>query len=326
MLPLETPVFHDFVRKYPTNICLRRLEPELPGRLNQQPLGHLLFRATMSKQVTHLQIAEWLKSAAPKAITAVNLEVIVNGAPQIEGSSSDRAFPSGSAFENLSEPAKNEMVRCMRQMKEHATVNPVDEEMDMNQTIEVSPKGNGERISMSTAQTAVQTPTLLNTTVEEHPPQGKTLHVLPITPAAVDTALLLHRARQENDPDDSNSTTSYEFTVSPSLPPGEDYYPLLSTDTFLTMHRKFAMTRTFASLHERVLLNKQDELNGLEERLSQLNRIKSTASPDIPAAGRQADARDAYTLRQKLLREVEWKLKDYSKTHFKITRRTKWLT
>ncbi|KAJ4172019.1 hypothetical protein NW754_007617 [Fusarium falciforme] len=102
-----TPVFHNFARESPTNIRLQPVNQE--QRFMQKPSGYLLFRASLSGDVTGTQIAEWLKSAAPSNVTAVSIEAVVSRARRIQ-----EAFPKGSAFEKLSEAARDEILWSMR--------------------------------------------------------------------------------------------------------------------------------------------------------------------------------------------------------------------
>ncbi|KAF5008703.1 hypothetical protein FDECE_5030 [Fusarium decemcellulare] len=200
----ETPVFHDFVRKSPTKIVLNRLQlNEASGGFVQKPSGYLLFRASLSDDVTGLQIARWLKTAPPKNITAVSIEAIVSRARRMQGALKDGAFPTGSVFEQLSKPARDEIVRGIRGLNtvmaataEYANDNTVSDEA---QTIE---KSLGEIQNMvSTISTAVETPLLLDTgggraatTAQESPNDGL------IAASDVDAALLLREAILHEDP------------------------------------------------------------------------------------------------------------------------------
>ncbi|KAM7211284.1 hypothetical protein V8F06_013341 [Rhypophila decipiens] len=118
----ETPVFHDFVRQYPTHIRLQPLPTldaaEATNGFIQKPSGYLLFRASLSGDVTGLQIAQWLKAAPPDYVTAVSIEAIVSRARRMQTSTNlvDGCFPPGSMFEALPAAARAEIVRCMRNL------------------------------------------------------------------------------------------------------------------------------------------------------------------------------------------------------------------
>ncbi|CAM1511327.1 Fc.00g088400.m01.CDS01 [Cosmosporella sp. VM-42] len=224
----ETPVFHDFVRQSPTRIVLQRLQQqEVTGGFIQKPSGYLIFRASLSDDITGLQIAEWLKTAPPKNVTAVSIEAIVSRARQMQGALKDGNFPTGSVFEKLSKLARDEIMRCMRGLNtvmaattgyaREAAANTADEEKD---TIEKS-LGEIEGI-VSTVCTAVETPLLLDTCSgrgsppSEEAPDDRGFHGL-MAAADVSAALLLRQAILYDDPCRYSSEISRDkigFTLS----------------------------------------------------------------------------------------------------------------
>jgi hypothetical protein len=68
------------------------------------------------------------------------------------------------------------------------------------------------------------------------------------------------------------------------------------------------MFRFFGRLHARILLHNQDQLIELEQKLDQLDRDETT--PYFLASRRD----DMNIKRQKILAEIEQKLKEYSKS------------
>ncbi|WXC58110.1 hypothetical protein SNK03_004008 [Fusarium graminearum] len=167
----ETPVFHDFVRKSATKIVLQPLETrDIPEGFAAKPAGYLVFRASLSDDVTGLQIANWLKTAPPKNVTAVSIEAVVSRARRIQDALKDGAFPEGSLFEQLSKPARDEILRgihglntVMDSCKEFATDTTTSgDELVQQSLVEIQDK-------VSTLRTAVQTPLLLDTAISRSP-------------------------------------------------------------------------------------------------------------------------------------------------------------
>lgn len=164
----KTPVFHNFVRESPTNIRLHRLTYQ--DGFMQKPTGYLLSRESLSGNVTGMQIAEWLKSAPPKNVTAVSIEAIVSRAFQIQELLKDGVFAKDSVLLKLSKPARDEIKRCLRGLNtimaetaeyaKDAGTTADHEEVD---TIRNS-LGQIEQ-SVSTFCTAIETPLLLENSV-----------------------------------------------------------------------------------------------------------------------------------------------------------------
>jgi len=81
-----------------------------------KPSGYIFFRASLSDDLTGLEIANWLKTAPPMNITAVRIEAIVTKARRLQGlvQGPDRVFPAGSVLGKLSQPAQTEIIRAFR--------------------------------------------------------------------------------------------------------------------------------------------------------------------------------------------------------------------
>ncbi|KAM0430000.1 hypothetical protein ACHAPT_006006 [Fusarium lateritium] len=199
----ETPVFHNFVRESPTNIRLQRLNHE--QGFMQKPSGYLLFRASLSGDVTGTQIAEWLKSAAPNHVTAVSIEAIVTRARRIQ-----EVFPKDSVFEKLSQVAKDEITRRMRGL--NTVMATTAENAQDSSPITITEKEEAVQRSLdnieetvSTVCAAIETPLLLDDGTSRGPklPQGiANDDRLPslLAAAGVDAALLLRQAILDEDP------------------------------------------------------------------------------------------------------------------------------
>ncbi|KAF4975868.1 hypothetical protein FZEAL_7401 [Fusarium zealandicum] len=139
------------------------------------PLDHvrgiLLFRASLADDVTGLQIAEWLKTAPPKNVTAVSIEAIVLRARRIQGALKDSAFPTGSLFDKLSESARMEILRSLH----HLNTDMATTALTADHARDAATNGatRNEKVTanvldqikgvVSTVCTAVETPLLLDT-------------------------------------------------------------------------------------------------------------------------------------------------------------------
>ncbi|KAK0707028.1 hypothetical protein B0T26DRAFT_744079 [Lasiosphaeria miniovina] len=165
----ETPVFHDFVRQYSTRIRLQRLQDpdSQSGGFIQKSVGYLLFKASLSEDVTGLQVASWLKTAPPENVTAVSIEAVVSRARRMQSALRDGAFPPGSMFERLSAPARAEILRCLRGLNtvmassaEHASIAAAAVGSFEKEPIESS-LGEIQDV-VSTVCAAVETPLLLD--------------------------------------------------------------------------------------------------------------------------------------------------------------------
>ncbi|KAG5660856.1 hypothetical protein KAF25_002499 [Fusarium avenaceum] len=200
----ETPVFHDFARKSPTKITLQRLFPtEAKGEFTQKPSGYLLFRAALSDDVTGLQIANWLKTAPPKNVTAVSIEAIVSRARSMQGVLKDGAFPSGSVFEQLSKHARDEIIRGIRGLNAVMATTAEYARDDVADKDERAIKKSIFEIQdlVSTVSTAVETPLLLDATVGGRSSvdlQDKAARLLDASD--VDAAIQLREAILNDDP------------------------------------------------------------------------------------------------------------------------------
>ena len=82
-------------------------------------------------------------------------------------------------------------------------------------------------------------------------------------------------------------------------------YPRLAA--FINSDRDFVMFRCFGRLHARILLHKQDELCELEQRLEAIDKDEATLY--LLSTRRQ----DTNIERRNILRELEEKLKEYSR-------------
>ncbi|KAF4471552.1 HET-s domain [Fusarium albosuccineum] len=162
----ETPVFHDFVRKSPTKITLQRLQsPDISKRFIQKPSGYLLFRASLTDDVTGLQIAKWLKAAPPRGVTAVNIEAVVSRSRHTQEASNEGLFPAGSVFEQLSKSAREEIIRGVRGLNTVMAVTAEDARRHVaaNEATTIDKPLGEVQDAMSAMSTAAEAPLLLST-------------------------------------------------------------------------------------------------------------------------------------------------------------------
>jgi hypothetical protein len=86
-----------------------------------KPKGYVVFRASLSNDVTGLELAEWLKTAPPANVTAVRIEAVVEDARRLQNlvglvNGTQKMFAKGSLFEKLSFSAKQEIVLAFRKL------------------------------------------------------------------------------------------------------------------------------------------------------------------------------------------------------------------
>lgn len=80
----------------------------------RKPSAYVFLRASLSDDLTGLEIADWLKTAPPKNVTAVGIEGVVTKARRLQGLVDNHAFPASSIFGKLSLAAKQEILRQFR--------------------------------------------------------------------------------------------------------------------------------------------------------------------------------------------------------------------
>jgi hypothetical protein len=113
---LETPLWGDLVRKSPTSIPIKPLRSASDPRFIRKPSSHIVFRASLANDITGLEIAEWLKTAPPASVTAINIEAIVQKARRIQSVAESDIFPAGSIFNKLSKSAQSDIIRSIQNL------------------------------------------------------------------------------------------------------------------------------------------------------------------------------------------------------------------
>ncbi|KAF4536934.1 MOSC domain-containing protein [Lasiodiplodia theobromae] len=96
-----TPYYVDLARTKATSTPIKKLKVTLDPRFMRKPSGYLMFRVSLTDDLTGRQIADWLKTAPPESVTAVNIEAVVTKARRLQKNLSSEAFPPGSLLSKL---------------------------------------------------------------------------------------------------------------------------------------------------------------------------------------------------------------------------------
>ena len=82
----------------------------------KKPSSDIFFRASLTGDPSGLEIADWLKTAPPKAVTAVNIEAVVLRARTVQRQDESCAFPPRSIFNKLPAGARNEILQQFQEL------------------------------------------------------------------------------------------------------------------------------------------------------------------------------------------------------------------
>lgn len=82
----------------------------------KKPSSDIFFRASLTGDITGLEIADWLKTAPPKAVTAVNIEAVVLRARTVQGQDGSKPFPPRSIFNKLPDGAQKEILQQFQEL------------------------------------------------------------------------------------------------------------------------------------------------------------------------------------------------------------------
>lgn len=96
-----TPYYVDLARTRATSTPIKKLKVPLDPHFMRKPSGYLMFRVSLTGDLTGRQIADWLKTAPPESVTAVNIEAVVTKTRRLQNSLSSEAFPPGSLLSKL---------------------------------------------------------------------------------------------------------------------------------------------------------------------------------------------------------------------------------
>jgi hypothetical protein len=113
---LETPVYDDLARSSPTSMILKPLVALLDPQFKRKPKGLLMLRISLSDSLTGTEIANWLKTAPPKNVSAVDIEAVIKKALCLQDAASHNIFSPGSVFGKLSRDAQDELRRRLQSL------------------------------------------------------------------------------------------------------------------------------------------------------------------------------------------------------------------
>ncbi|RPA80706.1 hypothetical protein BJ508DRAFT_415189 [Ascobolus immersus RN42] len=116
----ESPYYCDLSNEDHPSIALKPLEKSLPSgfeRRTAKPSSTVLLRVSLIDDPTGLQLANWLKSYAPRGVHAVDIEGIVLKARRLQGLSGEyKDFFPGSTLSKLSEAAQREIAEKLMEL------------------------------------------------------------------------------------------------------------------------------------------------------------------------------------------------------------------
>jgi hypothetical protein len=92
------------------------LKPANGLRFKKKPAGYIVFRASLSDDLDGLQISNWLKTNAPRNVTAVHIEAIVLKARRLQRNLDRDALMPNSVLSKLSSSAQNEIIRHLQSL------------------------------------------------------------------------------------------------------------------------------------------------------------------------------------------------------------------
>lgn len=165
---IETPVFHEFTRREgKTGISLKCLSDTSSLRFAQKPAAHIMFRASLSSDVTAFAIAEWLKNAPPINVTSVRIEAAVLDARHLQSiieqdHTPSNLFSQGSIFDKLSPAAKDEIIRAFQTLNTTLDTSKrlAEEQPNQKDSEEIRKTLQSIEEATTAVRTAVETPLL----------------------------------------------------------------------------------------------------------------------------------------------------------------------
>ncbi|KAG6353630.1 hypothetical protein INS49_005338 [Diaporthe citri] len=162
------------------------------GRFVRRPAGYVLFRASLSDDVTGREIADWLKTAAPKNVTAVDIELVITRARRLQGLLDGQGYADSSVFSRLSEPARQEIVRQLQGLNTVMSTAEGNARDPTRAADRASIEESIESINSGVANvcSAVETPILLDLSQDSESLEDDEL----VTAADAGPAILLRRA------------------------------------------------------------------------------------------------------------------------------------
>lgn len=124
---------------------------------------------SLSSDLTGLEIADWLKTAPPKAITAVTIEAVILRARALQHQLESNAFPPGSIFSKLPPSAQRGILRQIQELNSIMAITSETarggESISDNEAI--SRAYDSIHDAVSAVSSAIETPLLLDLTPDD---------------------------------------------------------------------------------------------------------------------------------------------------------------
>jgi hypothetical protein len=161
------PDYTDLVKSGSESIYLRPLNPPENASFIKKPVGSLLFRASLSDDLTGLEIARWLQSYCPTSVVAVNIEHIVLKARRLQDLQEllqSGVIPPDSILRRLSESAKAEILSHMHdlQLTFSTTANSAADPNTNKDSATAQKAWKDLKANVSAVSKAIETPILLS--------------------------------------------------------------------------------------------------------------------------------------------------------------------
>jgi hypothetical protein len=202
------PDYTDLVKSGSESIYLRPLNPPEKAGFIKKPMGYLLFRASLTDDLTGLEIARWLQSYCPTAVVAVNIEHIVLKARRLQGLQEllqSGVIPPDSILRRLSESAKAEILSHMHdlQLTFSTSANSAADPNTNKDSTTAQKAWKDLRANVSAVSKAIETPILLESNDPIDPNLAKSDAVVKVIGAGPSLSLrhqLLHNEALRRDP------------------------------------------------------------------------------------------------------------------------------
>lgn len=160
-LGIETPVFHDFAKRSATKIWLENLKEPQSLTFITKPSSYVVMLVSLADDLTGQEMAEWLKAAAPKKVTAVEIEALVLRARRLQGLR-EQVFAPDSMLGKLSPSAKTEILKALQTLHTTMAVTSQHAKDQLPETdAELAERALGDiQTSVTAACDALETPLL----------------------------------------------------------------------------------------------------------------------------------------------------------------------
>lgn len=160
----ETPFWDSLGSDTVTGISIKRLNPPSYLGFTKKPIGYVFLRASLLDDLDGLQISEWLKTNAPKNISAVHIEAIVLKARRLQKNLDHDAFPPNSVLRKLSQSAQSEVLKELQSLDTvmAASVRNAQNALVKSDSDSISNTLDAIQASTDAASTSIETPILLD--------------------------------------------------------------------------------------------------------------------------------------------------------------------